>query len=203
MRERNRPNQDGYQILELTVILAVLAVGAGIGVPRVFEWTSALRVRMAASEVASTLQTARLRSVHERRNLAVKFRNEGRAGVTWTLYADGDGDGVKSRDIERGIDPQIQQTRYLRHFGRRVRFGFPIGVRPRDPGNPRRRLDRLDDPIRFNRSDLASFSPLGSATPGTVYITDGHRYLAAVRVPGASSRVRILFYDSATERWRE
>ncbi|MCB1009629.1 MAG: hypothetical protein KDB94_12155, partial [Acidobacteria bacterium] len=82
------------------------------------------------------------------------------------------------------------------------RFGFPAGRAPRDPGSPGRRLDRLDDPIRFNRSDIASFSPLAGATPGTVYLTDGERRLVAVRVTGRTGRVRILAYDVATETWR-
>ena len=117
-------------------------------------------------------------------------------GVEWSLYRDGDGDGVLSQDIESGVDPRVGPARQLAHLGRQVRFGFPPGPPPRDPGDPRRRLDRLDDPIRFNRSDLASFDPLGGATPGSIYLTDGRHQLAAVRVLGVTGRVRVLVYDA-------
>jgi hypothetical protein len=83
-----------------------------------------------------------------------------------------------------------------------VRFGFPPGRPPRDPADPRRRLDRLDDPIRFNRSDIASFGPLTGSTPGSVFVTDGARHLAVVRVASATARARILRYEPEGETWR-
>ena len=57
--------------------------------------------------------------------------------------------------------------------------------------------------MQFNRSTICSFSPTGSATPGTVYITDGAGQLFAVRVAGASGRVRTLRYNGARRRWDE
>lgn len=82
-----------------------------------------------------------------------------------------------------------------------MRIGLP--ARPvRDPGDPSRFLDRIDDPIRFNSSDLASFGPLGTATPGSVYLTDGGSHLAVVRVLGTTGRVRLLQYDFVSEIWR-
>ena len=63
-------------------------------------------------------------------------------------------------------------------------------------------MKRLDDPIRFNRSDLASFNPRGTATPGTIYLTDGLRHLAAVRVNNRSGKISVLYYDPEEEVWR-
>ena len=64
-------------------------------------------------------------------------------------------------------------------------------------------MDRLDDPIRFNQSDLASFDPLGTATPGSLYLTDRRSLLAAVRVTSRTGRIRVLRYDSRARTWRE
>ena len=83
-----------------------------------------------------------------------------------------------------------------------MRFGFPPGPPPRDPSDPRRRLDRLDDPLRFNRSDIASFDPLGGATPGSAYLTDGQTQLAAVRVLSTTGKVRVIVYDRRKQTWR-
>jgi hypothetical protein len=86
-------------------------------------------------------------------------------------------------------------------MGGHVRFGFPPGPAPKDPGNPSRRLDRLEDPIRFNRSDIASFNHLGGSTPGSLYLTDGQSHLAVVRLFGRTGKVKVMHYDSITETW--
>ena len=161
-----------------------------------------LRVELAAGEMTGILHLARIYSARHSVKVAVKFRTEPSGVVTHALYMDGDGDGVRNADIAKGIDPEVQPPRRLAHLGRRIRFGFPAGDPPRDPGNPRRRMKRLDDPIRFNRSDLASFNPRGTATPGTIYLTDGLRHLAAVRVNNRSGKISVLYYDPEEEVWR-
>jgi prepilin-type N-terminal cleavage/methylation domain-containing protein len=146
----------GFQLLEVLVVLAIVGLVASLGAPGLLRLTGALRVGLAANELVGVLRTARSRAILMSARVGVKFRVEEDGRVSYALYLDGDNDGVRSRDIEAGTDPQIAPPRALAHLGRDVRFGFPPGEPPRDPGDPRRRLDRLHDPIRFNRSDLAS-----------------------------------------------
>ena len=148
------------------------------------------------------LRLTRSYAIRHSANVAVKFRTGQDGTVTFTLYRDGDGDGVLNRDIDTGVDPQVQPPRRLAHLGRGFGFGFPPGPPPMDPGSPRQSLDRLDDPIRFNQSDLASFGPLGTATPGSVYLTDGQRRLAAVRVTSRTGRVRVVRLRLQDEVWK-
>jgi hypothetical protein len=54
--------------------------------------------------------------------------------------------------------------------------------------------------VRFGVSDILSFSPLGTATPGTFYLA-GDAAQAAVRVTGGSARVRLMVWRGG--RWRE
>ena len=191
----------GFNLLEMVVALTVGAVLLAVGMPPLLEATARTRVRLAAAEVAGVLYEARSYAVLHSANVAVKFRAGGDGGVDWSLYRDADGDGVLNQDIESGVDPRVGPARQLAHLGRQVRVGFPPGPAPRDPGDPRRRLDRLSDPVRFNRSDLASFDPLGGATPGSIYLTDGRSHLVAVRVLGVTGRVRVLIYDAGREAW--
>jgi hypothetical protein len=156
---------------------------------------------MAAHELMSLLREARLLAIREGSNVGLKFVPEESGRVTYGLYRDGDGDGVLTRDIEAGVDPPLGPIRELAHLGAHVRFGFPDGPAPRDPGDPRRRLKRLDDPIRLNRSDMASFGPLGTSTPGSLYLTDGSEHLAVVRIFGRTGKVKIMLYDSESESW--
>lgn len=188
----------GFTLIELLAALAILGLLAAVAVPAVMSATSRLRVSMAAHEVATVLQRARMLAVRSRVHVAVHFGTEGDT-VTWALYGDGDGDGVRSRDISRGVDPELQQPIPLRRVGASVRLGFPEGPPPRAPGG-RRRIGRRHDPVRFNRSDMASFGPTGTSTPGSLYFTDG-THLAAVRLFGRSGKVKVIAYDRETETW--
>jgi len=193
----------GMTLVELLVAVALIALLTVLAVPPLLQSTAELRVQAAARGVASILQLARSYAVRHSANVGLRFYPEGER-VTWILYRDGDGDGVLNRDIEDGSDPPAVHGGAVAHLGTSsVHFGFPPGPPPRDPSDRRRRLDNLDDPIRFNRSDIASFSSLGGATPGTVYLTDGGRRLAAVRVSSVAGRIRVLVYDPDAEVWSE
>ncbi len=191
----------GFSLVEWIVILAIVGLFASLTLPDLFRLTRSLRVDLAARELQGVLRLARSRAVRHNTKVGVKFRTNGQGRYSFTLYRDGDGDGVRSRDIDNGVDPPLSPPRELEHLGQRVRFGFPAGPAPRDPGNPSRRLTRLDDPIRFNRSDIASFNHLGASTPGSLYVTDGQQFLSVVRVFGRTGKVKIMRYDVVTETW--
>ncbi len=192
----------GFNLVELIVVMAIGTLTAALVTPDVLRLSAALRVRIAAADVAGALRTARAMASREGSNTAVKFRTDEDGAVSYRLHTDGDGDGVKSSDIDSGVDPPVGPTRQIRHLGRQVTFGFPAGRPPRDPADPRRILARLEDPIRFNRSDLASFNPLGGSTPGSVYLTDGRHHLTVVRLYGMTGKVQTLNYDRLTEEWK-
>lgn len=194
-----RRHAQGTSLLELLICLSLLGFLAAIGVPPLLQASAQRRLELAASEVRGAMYLARSLAIRHGVNAAVKFHLDN-GQLSYTLYRDGDGDGVLNADIRSGVDERHGPTHRLWHAGNDVRFGFPPGRAPRDPGDPRRRLDRLDDPIRFNSSDLASFDPWGGATPGTAYMTDG-THLMAVRIPGRSARVKWLLYDPLKERW--
>ena len=192
----------GFTLVEWLIIVAILGLAASLSFPDLFRLTRSLRVDLASRELQSALRLARSRAIREGTKVGIKFRTDGEGRYSFTLYRDGDGDGVLTRDIDAGIDPPLAPPRELVHLGQQIRLGFPLGPAPRDPGDPRRRLTRLDDPIRFNRSDIASFNHLGASTPGSLYITDGLHFLSVVRLFGRTGKVKILRYDVASETWR-
>ena len=192
---------DGFTALELLVVLTICGLIMTVGISNLYRASSSLRLRMAAGEIASSLRLAHSWAIRHGSRVAVKYSHSSDGTVRFGLYRDGDGDGVRNRDIESGADPAVRPLSDLAHVGAAIRFGFPPHIVPRDPSDTHRALGRLGDPIRFNRSDLASFDPMGTATPGTVYLTDGRRGLAAVRVNHQSARVRIMIYDADEEVW--
>lgn len=196
-------NQKGFQIVDLVVSLALMGLVLTLGAPPLLRTSAELRLHLAAHDLVSVLRLTRAYAIRHSANVAVKFRTAKDGTVTFALHRDGDGDGVLTRDIDSGVDPQVQPPRRMAHLGRGFGFGFPPGPPPMDPSSPGQPMDRLDDPIRFNQSDLASFDPLGTATPGSLYLTDRRSLLAAVRVTSRTGRIRVLRYDSRARAWRE
>jgi Tfp pilus assembly protein FimT len=189
-------------LFDLLATLAVIAIVAAVGVPELFRATEQTRLSLGANEIASALRLTRVYAVRHSDHVAIKFATASDGAVTYALYRDGDGDGVRTQDIELRVDPQIEPWRPLTHLGRGIGFGFPPGPLPRDPTSGRPIGGSRDDPIRFNSSDLASFSASGSATPGSVYLTDGRRGFVVVRVTNVSGRVRTWRWDRDQALWR-
>ena len=198
-RPTDSSRQAGHSFIELALVVALLGIATAILIPPFLTWSAGVRLDLAANEIVGTLRLARAYAIKHNTNVGLKFF-PGEQVVRYGLYRDDDGDGVRTPDIESGQDPEVMPIRDLIHLGRQVSFGFPAGLNPRDPSDPRRRLGRLHDPVRFNRSDIASFSPLGVSTPGTIYLTDG-RHLLAVRVNNRRGRVRIMRYIRDQDAW--
>ena len=192
----------GFSLFDLLVTLAVIGIVAAVGAPELFRSTEQTRLRLGAGEIASSLRIARIYALRHSANVAIKFQTGSDGAVTYALFRDGDGDGVRSQDVALGVDPQVEPWRLLTHLGRGIGFGFPPGPLPRDPTSGKAIGGSLDDPIRFNSSDLASFAASGTATPGSVYLTDGRRGLVIVRVTNVSGRVRIWRWDHDDATWR-
>jgi type II secretory pathway pseudopilin PulG len=200
-RRRPRAGDEGFQLLELTAVLAITSLLALITVPGLLRASARLRVDAAARELVSVMRHSRSYAVRHSAYVGLKFYTD-QPQPTWGLYRDGDGDGLRSDDIADGTDPPVEPVRPLRHFGARVGFGFRPGQPPTDPGRPGTPLDRLDDPIRFNRSNIASFSSVGTSSSGTLYVTDGLDWQLAVRLNGRTGRARILTLAPGATEWR-
>lgn len=193
---------NGFQLVEMLVCMAVVGFLLSLAVAPLLRLSANTRVRAAAAELVAVMRTARAFAIAHSANVGVKFRTLPDHTVVWRLYRDGDADGVLTVDINSGVDPAVTPEQRLQEFGNSVRFGFPPGSAPRDPSDPRRPLDGLEDPLRFNRSDIASFDPLGGATPGSAYVTDGQSQLAAVRVLSTTGKARVIVYDRRTQTWQ-
>lgn len=187
----------GLSAVELVGVLAVLvtvvaAVGTGVSHLR-----AVVSIRSGAAEVASVLYRARMFALTQAVNVGVKYRvRDGRA--EWALYGDGNGNGVRSAEIVSGVDRPIGiLTTWSRSD---VWPGIMKDAVVPDPDGSGR-LSGLDDPIRFNRSDICSFSATGESTPGSIYLWDGRDRMAVVRVYGRSGKIRTLYLRRGDREW--
>ena len=115
--------------------------------------------------------------------------------MRYAVYRDGDHDGVRSDDM-RGGATSSSRGRFRSRPATRV----SVGIHPGTPAIPPERGLLSGDPIRFGSRDILSFSPLGTATPGTFYLM-GDGAQAAVRVTAGTARVRLMIWRGG--RWRE
>ncbi len=191
----------GFQLIEVTLALALLGFLALLIAPSLHRASARLRVDLAARELTAVMAEARSHAIRESVFVGLKFHLEG-PRPRWGLYRDGDGDGLRSSDIADGTDPAVQPVRALQFVGARAGFGFQPGPPAADPSNPGQRLTDLDDPIRFGRSDIISFSTRGTSSTGTLYLTDGLDWQLAVRLQGSRGRPRIVTWYRAEEEWR-
>ena len=132
-----RRSDGGHTLIEILVVMAIVAIMAVMITPNFFEMAGKLRVSLAAQGMAGTLRSARLYAIRYSTNVAVKFHTEDDP-MTYAVYRDGDGDGVRNSDIKDGTDPVVWPRRSLCAMAGNIYFGFPPGQRPRHPGNPRR-----------------------------------------------------------------
>lgn len=193
---RNR----GISSVELIVVLALAATLLATTATGAFQLREALSIRSAAAELSSTFARARAYALTRGVAVAVKFRRDG-GRYEWALYRDGNGNGVRTSEIASRVDRSLALA--VPWSRSDVRPGILRGTPVPDPSSPGAPLDRLDDPIRFNNSDLCSFSPAGESTPGSVYLWDGRNRMAVVRVFGRSAKIRTLYYHRGERDWRK
>lgn len=191
----------GYSLVEILVTLTLVSVAATVVVPKIRTLAGDAHLRAASQAVAAILHATRSEAARTGGYVGLRF--ERREGGHWVgvAYRDGDGDGIRSDDISNRVDPELWR-RNVEGMDQVVRFGIIAEMAPRDPSDPGQRLTRLDDPIRFGNPNIASFGPLGTSSPGSVYLRDGNRRQTVVRLYGRTGKLRVLTYDPAEQAWR-
>lgn len=188
--------EEGHTLMELLFAVAMLMALLALGLPGLRAYSSEAHILGAAEVFKQEFRKARSSATTTNRQTAIRFE-ETASGPRVSVYQDGNNNGVLRQDIERGIDKRLSGPRRLVPGAPGVRIAIHPGT-PAPP--PERGLLDTRDPIRFGRAEMVSFTPLGGATPGTFYLA-GDGVQAAIRVTGASGRIRLLIYR--TGKWRE
>ena len=192
-----RPVQAGFSLIEAAVVLLLLGVSAAITLPAMRTGLDRMRAAAAARHLAARVQSTRVLAVMRSANVGLRFERED-DGYRYATYADGDGDGLRAQDVRSGRDARLTP---FERIGDRFP-GVVLGVAEAVPGvSGRDTLPAGADPVRFGASDTLTFSPLGTATSGTLYLHDRSSRQLAVRVLGATGRTRILEFSEASSSW--
>ena len=189
-------NERGHTLVELLLVVAILVIFGTLSAPHIRAYSAEAHLLGAGQVFRGEFRRARSMAVTRGVSTALRFETEP-GGWLLSTYADGNGNGVRSSDIRIGIDRRVSGPRQLTTGAGDVRVAI-------NPGTPALPPDRgtLDpsDPIRFGQSNMLSFSPLGTATPGTFFLAGAHAQ-AAVRVTPGTARVRLMVCRGG--RWIE
>jgi type II secretory pathway pseudopilin PulG len=186
----------GFTLLELVFVVGLVTTVSAAVVPSVSTAIDHYRTLGAVRYVASRLQRTRMDAVTRGFNSAMRFTVTGTA-YTFSVYVDGNGDGVRSADIDRGIDRLMLGPEQLSEQFAGVEFGALPGIPAVDgssspPGS---------DPIRIGSARMASFTPVGTSTSGSLYILGPHHAQFVVRIYGETGKTRILEFNTRTRVW--
>ena len=187
-----RRHQHGLSLLDLLTVIAIIGLLVGITLPAFTTYRRHNSVRAAAHDLEATLRFVRSRAITRAANTGIKFTGSG-SSWTFAVHDDGDDDGIHSDDVRNGIDPMVGSPKPLMPQLQVARIGLlPFAIKDPD-GDP---LPPSKSPVQFGTAAICAFSPIGAATPGSIYVTDDVGGLYCIRVLGASGRVRILRYDA-------
>ena len=144
------------------------------------------RARAAARYLAHQCALARVKAAVGMRAVAIRFTERG-DDYDIQMFVDGNRNGVLTVDIARGIDVKVTDPS-------RLGADFPgvrIGIIPELDGRP----------VRLGGSMLLSFSPVGTATSGSIFVVgrDGAQF--AIRVLGGTARTRLQRYLPERGAW--
>ena len=189
MSTRTQPDS-GYTITELLTVVAVIGMFSAIAMPGWLTLQRHAAVRAAAEELQSVFQGARMRAIASGRNVGVRFT---KSGTNWmyALYDDRNGNGIKTAEITSGVDKLIARPKRVLDTVRYASIAVPTTTIVDPDGD---KLKPADSPVQFGSSAICSFSPLGAATPGSIYLTDGNGEIWCARVYGTSAKIRLLRY---------
>ena len=186
----------GSSLPEVVILLGVMAVLLHAVAPEWVRWRQRQRVEGAADELALLVSVLRVRSASTGRAFGVRFRADP-PNLEWDIVMDGDGDGIRSEDVSRGIDVLVAGPHLLSVRYPGVHVGLPAGVQPPTGGT------LPADGVAFGQADLLAVHPGGTTSSGSVYLCNLWERCAGVRLHGASGRIAVWARAPGRPTWRQ
>jgi Type II transport protein GspH len=168
-----------------------------VGAPLLFAAVDDVRAAGAARYLSTRLYQARMEAVGRSADVGVRFVQTS-DGYAYTIYVDGNGDGVRTRDIQGNVDPRIGSAERLPDHFAGVDFGVLAGLPPVDassaaPGT---------DPIKLGASSILTFTPLGTSSSGSLYLRGRRNSQYVIRILGETGKTRVLKFDLRARQWK-
>jgi hypothetical protein len=191
-----RRGSGGYSVLELIFVTATIVTIGGTSMPQLFASVDDYRAAGAARYISGRLQRARMDAVTRSADVGLLVTQTAR-GYSYAVYVDGNRNGLRSADIQKGTDRQLMAPECLADQFAGVDFGAVPGLPSVDAGG----TPPGTDPIRLGSSNIATFTAAGTSSSGSVYIRSRRDAQYVVRIYGQTGKTRVLKFDRRTRRW--
>ncbi len=186
----------GFTLIELMFVCGLLTVLTAAAIPMTSTVIREGRGYAAARFLSTQCNLARVEAVKRSARAGIRFvKVDG--DYRFRMYVDGNANGMRTQDILRGLDPPIGEPLQLGQLFPGVVLDVPEALPGIDGGTV-----GVGDGLRIGSSDILTYSPVGSATPGTIYLHGTTRQVWAVRVLGDTGRTRVLRFDRHDRTWR-
>jgi type II secretory pathway pseudopilin PulG len=186
----------GYSLIELLFALGLIVTLGAIAVPQLLTSVDDVRAAGAVRYMATKLHQVRMEAVVRSSDVAV-YVVQASGGYQFATYLDGNGDGVRTRDIQSQVDTQLTPFERLADRFSGVDFGVLPGLPPVDSGSSAPGTD----PIKLGSSNILTFTALGSSSTGSLYVRGGRGSQYVIRVYGETGKTRVLRFDAQQRRW--
>jgi Tfp pilus assembly protein FimT len=188
----------GLALIDIVAATALIGLVTAMAVPLAATTFDRERAVVGAQYLAAELQRARMQSLRRGTSVALRIEQVGER-TSLQLFVDGNGNGVLQREIDRGIDRPFGSRDWLDHHAASVSLRINQDVIDLGSGG---RLAAGSDPLRIGRTALVVFSPGGSSTSGTLYVAGRRGPQLAIRLFGATGRIRVLTFDPQARQWQ-
>ena len=152
----------GFTLIELMIVLAIIAIIAGIGIPNMIKSRPRAQLKKAARDIYSNMQLARLKAIRDSSTWAVQFDTD--AG-TYSLHSE---DGAD--DIWNTGDETVFKSVDLAGYPG-VSFGSLHGARTGGTSDPSDGVSFASNRVLF-KADGTIDSNLANEI-GTAYVNNG------------------------------
>jgi type II secretory pathway pseudopilin PulG len=191
-----RPGR-GYSFIEIVFVAGLVATMALVALPTVQRTLDEFKAVGATRYLAGRLARARIEALARSTDVALRFVPDGLT-YRYGTYIDGNANGVRSADIVNGIDRLVaHEERLPDQFS-----GVDLGVLPGLPAVDGSTTPPGTDPVKLGSGSMATFTPDGTATPGSLYVIGPHAVQLVVRIVGETGRTRILKFDARRRVWK-
>jgi len=187
----------GFSLIELLFSMAIAGTITAMAVPQGLRALDDFRTRSAARYLAAQVLDARFTAIKQWTTNGLRFEAVG-ADYRISRVADGNRNGLRTSEIQRGVDRTLNEPERLDAHFSGVAFGILEGV-PDADGQPANGADG----VRLGTSKVLSLNPDGTASSGTLYVHGRDRSQYAVRVLGVTARIRVLKFDFVKGRWSD
>jgi type II secretory pathway pseudopilin PulG len=187
----------GYSLLEVTFALGLIVTAGAVASAQLLSAVDDVRAEGAVRYLAARLHQVRMEAVARSADVALQFIPVN-GGYTYAAYVDGNGNGVRTSEIQDGTDSRIAAGERLPDRYSGVEFGLLPGLPAVDPGGSAPGTD----PIRLGSSNILTFTAIGNSSSGSLYVLGRRQKQFVVRVFGETGKTRVLRFDLRTQRWK-